>query len=285
VANKSLTENGNRIAELNTEVGKIPGLEQQIDEKDLQKQEVEKQLRQTQTLLDNELRKKENATVGVGDNNVIYEDQATQTEAEYTGLDGTAAEAQNEGAAEYASQQTSVQHQNQLMQQQNMNMVLSQQNFADSQSMFMMRNNPMQMGHGYGSASHQGLGMTHGGITPKTHQLNQLQLNQASHLNISNPNMRQATGLGKGGPNRIQSAVHTAQSTTFATRQGAGGMQHMLMSQGYQTAAGLSSQGAAPSQDGQTRNSRGQINRTIPADRDSRSVDGKAKYNQGSLAT
>lgn len=50
-----------------------------------------------------------------------------------------------------------------------------------------------------------------------------------------------------------------------------------LMSQGYQT-GGVSSQGGIISQDGQ------KMNRTISAERDSKSVDGKFRHPQGNLA-
>lgn len=74
-----------------------------------------------------------------------------------------------------------------------------------------------------------------------------------------------------------------AQSTAFGTRQGAAGRaQQNLMSQGYQTGA-FSSQGGVISQDGQTGNSRAQINRTISGDGDSKSVDGPLRHTQGSV--
>lgn len=131
----------------------------------MQKREVEKKLRHTQELLENELRKKENEERGYGPNNVLYVDAEAQTEAEHTGLDPAMLDAQNEGMADYSQQnsfQTTQLKQNMLM--------MSQPAMTDNQSMAMMRAN--QMGQGSGSSSHQGFGMGHGGITPKTHQLN-----------------------------------------------------------------------------------------------------------------
>ena len=55
-----------------------------------------------------------------------------------------------------------------------------------------------------------------------------------------------------------------------------------LMSQGFQT-GGVSSHGGIVSQDGQTRNSKAQMNRTISGDGDSRSTDGQLRPAHGAL--